>query len=117
MPLPPPVLVLTRTDAAPFHSRSCNNGALAADFDDAEFEDGQWDSTACDDLLDADAMSATVRGLLDPSLEASQVDVGALRALIARLGALVDQGVAMQEEELSAALSQLSQLSVVHPAH
>jgi len=91
--------------------RSCPNASLA-DYDNDECDE-QWEATVCDGLVQADAMSETVRGLLDPSLDPSQVDLGALRALVAKLGALVEQGVAMQEEELSSALSQLSKMNVL----
>lgn len=91
--------------------RSCSNGALA-DYDDAEWDE-QWDPTACDGPVQADAFQAEVRGLLDPSLDPSQVDISALRELVAKLGALVEQGVAMHEEELSKTLSQLSKMNVL----
>jgi hypothetical protein len=93
--------------------RSCSNDALDG-YDDAEYVDGQqWESAVCDGLVEADVMSATARGMLDTSLDPSQVDLHALRDLIARLGTLIDQGVAVQEEELSAALLQMSQLNVL----
>merc|ERR1711918_18000 len=71
-------------DLPPPTYRSCSNDALD-DYDDTEYQDvdGQpWNSVACDGVVEADAMSATARGILDTTLDPSQVDLGALRDLI-----------------------------------
>ena len=82
----------------------------------ADYDDSEYDGTLEFGLyggFEAEEVAATAKGLLDPSLDPAQVDLRALRAAVATLSELVKQKAALQEEELNAALSQLSQLSVL----
>lgn len=85
-------------DHGPPTYRSCSGDVLPDDVDEYDH--------LCD-------VAETARGLLDPTVDPAQVDLEQLRRLVATLSTMVQQGAALQEQELTAVLSQLGQLSML----